>query len=63
MKATEIRDKIFEMDKQLYAISDVISKGIEDWDGIDPVYLNQKMQAPINTLKHIQGQLKYLKRK
>jgi len=52
MKATEIRDLIFEVEKKLHAISEGIAKGPE-YDGIDRVYLKGKMQSVVNTATHI----------
>jgi len=60
MKATEIRDLIFEADKSLHKVSDALAKEIE-WDGIDVVYLKSKFQAVVNTTDHIKKfQIKYL---
>jgi hypothetical protein len=58
IKATELRDNIFDIDRTLHALSEKIAKDI-DWDGIDPVYLKSKFTAIENTVKHIKGQLKY----
>ncbi len=60
-KATDIRDNIFAIDKQLHALSNDVAQSIE-LDGIDFGYLESKMNQLCNTAKHIKGQLKYLKK-
>lgn len=52
MKAIEIRDLIFEVERKLHIISEEVAKGIE-YDGIDRVYLKSKMQSVVNTAIHI----------
>lgn len=52
MKATEVRDLIFEVERKLHVISEEIAKGIEN-DGIDRQYLKGKMQSVLNTATHI----------
>lgn len=56
MTATQIRDKIFDIDYQLNQLSNELAKDIE-WDGIDIVYLGNKFQSVSNTAKHIVGQI------
>lgn len=58
MKATEVRDIILNIDKQLYELSDIISKPIE-FDGIDVTYLAGKIKSMNNTSKHILDQIKH----
>lgn len=64
MKATEIRDKIFAINKELHEISNQLAgKSVIDWDGIDAGYLESKITGEvINISKHIQGQLKNIKK-
>jgi hypothetical protein len=52
MKATEVIDAIFDLDRKLNQISDAIAKGLE-YDGIDDRYLKNKMQNLLNTANHI----------
>lgn len=52
MKATEIRDLIFESERKLHIISEAIAVGPE-YDGIDRQYLKSKMSGIINTATHI----------
>lgn len=52
MKATEIRDLIFETERKLHLISEEIARGI-DYDGIDRQYLKSKMTSLVNTATHI----------
>lgn len=59
-KATEIRDEIFSIDKQLHSISEDFARDI-DFDGVDITYLKSKFKAIENTVNHIEGQLKYRK--
>ena len=61
MKATEIRDKIFEIDKLLYEVSDLLAKPVE-WDGIDPQYLKGKVKGVTNTSNHVYMQLEYMRK-
>lgn len=60
MKATEIRDKIFAISKQLYSLSDDFAKAI-DFDGIDIRYLESKFKDIENVTKHIKDQIKHRK--
>lgn len=52
MKATEIRDLIFEVERKLHVISEEIAMVLE-YDGIDRQYLKSKMTAVVNTATHI----------
>lgn len=51
-KATEVRDKIFEIERELHGISEAISKGIT-FDGIDETYLRSKFKGITNIIEHI----------
>lgn len=55
-KATQIRDKIFDIDADLHTLSNILAKDIE-WDGIDIVYLQSKFNSLSHTAKHIANQL------
>lgn len=60
-EATKIRDKISHIDNQLHEVSELFAREI-NYDGIDIVYLTSKFKAIENTVNHIKGQLKYLKK-
>lgn len=60
MKATEIRDIVFHLEKELYILSQEIAQEI-DFDGIDIVYLRSKFKGITNVANHIEGQLKHRK--
>lgn len=57
MKQSEVRDKIAELSKEVYKLSDEIAKGLEP-DGLDNTYLASKVRGLINVCKHVEGQLK-----
>lgn len=62
MTGTEIRDKIFDIDKQLHQLSEIFAGDIE-YNGIDIQYLSGKFTSLENTVKHIRGQIKHKRKK
>ena len=58
MTGTEVRDKIFDIDKQLHQLSEIFAGDIEH-NGIDIRYLSDKFTSLENTVKHIKGQIKH----
>lgn len=60
MKQTEVRDSLFNVEKELYILSQEIAQGLEE-DGLDNTYLSSKVQGVINVSNHIKGQLDFKK--
>lgn len=62
MTATEVRDKIFDIENQLHQLSEIFAGDIE-YNGIDIRYLSNKFISLENTVNHIKGQIKHQMKK
>lgn len=61
-KSTNLRERIYSIDAQLQQISTMLTVPVEFDDGTDISYLSGKFTQMLNTAKHIEGQIKFIKK-
>lgn len=60
MKATEIKQKIDSISRQLHELSNALVQDIE-YDGMSAEYLASKVKCDlVNIANHVEGQVKHL---